>query len=135
MGEKEHGLLQMAVGIWVYQHKDQWSLTPIPEMRLRIDEFRYRVADLAVVRSDAPDESVLTIAPLIVIEILPTEDRVSRYKSRLDDHRQMGVQNIWVLVPLKREAHDCSSGAWLPARRLVVPGTSIYLTFDELPIL
>ena len=69
MGEKEHSMLQMAIGIWFFQHSQAWQVTPLPEMRIRIREGRYRIADLAVIRKDAPDESILITAPLLVIEV------------------------------------------------------------------
>jgi Uma2 family endonuclease len=133
LGEKEHGLLQLAVGIWFFQHIQTWSLTPIPEMRIKIRPKRYRIADLAVIRKDAPNESILATPPLLVIEILSPEDRVSRYKERIADYMEMGIQNIWVLDPMKREAFDCSSGNWIQTQRLEVPGTAIYLVLEELP--
>jgi hypothetical protein len=134
VGEFEHAFMQACVSSWFLQHLAAWSLIPLSEMRTQIAPDRYRVVDVAVVSKDAVREPVLKAPPFIVIEILSPEDRVGRYRERLEDYRKMGVRNIRVVDPVLRECWDCSSGAWIPTERLEVAGTAIYLDLSELPI-
>jgi Uma2 family endonuclease len=49
-------------------------------------------------------------APFLCIEILSSEDRVSRLNERLSDYFQMGVRYVWVLDPLTRRAFCYTPG-------------------------
>ena len=112
MGELEHTEVQTAILGWFAQYKTAWRVKPLGEMRIQTGPRRFRVADVAVLSADAPRERIVTTPPLIVIEILSPEDRVGRYKERLDDYRKMGVENIWVVDPMTLDGFDCSTGSW-----------------------
>lgn len=77
---------------------------------------------------------MLATPPLIVIEILSPEDRVSRYKERLEDYRRMGVPNIWVIDPMTLDGVDCSTGNWNKTETFRVEGIEIYMAIHELTI-
>jgi Uma2 family endonuclease len=49
-------------------------------------------------------------APFLCIEILSSEDRVSRLNERLSDYFQMGVRYVWVLDPLSKRAFCYTPG-------------------------
>ncbi len=134
LGELEHSRMQMAILLWFAKHLIDWELSVLPEMRVQTSAHRFRVADVAVLHSNLPDERILVTPPLIVIEILSPEDRVGRYKERLDDYRKMGVCNLWVIDPMTLEGFDCSSGSWNPTDIFTVPGTEISLPLKQLSI-
>ncbi len=134
LGELEHSEMQVAILLWFAQHCNEWGLKILPEMRVQTSAHRFRVADIAIIASDAPRERILTTPPLIVIEILSPEDRVGRYKERLDDYRRMGVRNLWVIDPMTLEGFDCSSGSWNPTDTFAVSGTDIILPLKQLSI-
>lgn len=77
-------------------------------------------------------EQVLTLPPLVVIEILSPEDRISRYSQRLTDYRQMGIQNVWVIDPVNRVGYDCSTAAWLPVEEFRVANSLIFFRLSDL---
>jgi Uma2 family endonuclease len=84
-----------------------------------------------------PEEQILRTPPLLVIEIISSEDLLCRYLEKLSDYRKMGVTSIWVIDPGDGDAvapiaWDCSTASWLQATRLEVPGTAICLDVDEL---
>ena len=132
LGELEHSEMQMAVLLWFAKHLTDWELSVLPEMRVQTGPHRFRVADIAIVAKDTPRERILVTPPLIVIEILSPEDRVGRYKERLDDYRKMGVSNLWVIDPMTLEGFDCTSGSWNPTDIFTVPGTEITLPLKQL---
>jgi Uma2 family endonuclease len=132
LGEREHSELQLAVLLWFVRHSAEWKVVALPEMRVQISEGNFRVADVAIVSTDAPRERVLFTPPLIVIEILSPEDRVQRYGERLDDFRAMDVPHIWVIDPTEQIGFDCSSGSWIRCTRFAIENSGIYLSIPEL---
>ena len=81
----------------------------------------------------AKREKVTATPPLVCIEILSPEDRLSRAKLVLADYGQMGVQNVWLIDPLRRAAWTFSAQGLHEAdpSRLIVPNTPIYLDLTE----
>jgi Uma2 family endonuclease len=69
---------------------------------------------------------------MIAIEILSPEDRQNRMQKRIDDFRQFGVPNIWVVDPGTRVGWNCSDGNWIRQEGFEVVGTPIYLSLNEL---
>ena len=132
LGEYDHAAVQAFLTSWFFQHRQEWELQVLPEMRIRVTEQRVRIADVCLVSRNQPVEQVLTKPPLAVIEILSPEDRISRYNERLSDYRQMDVSKIWVVDPSSRTAYDCSTTAWLPVEELRIPGTPIFLRLSDL---
>ncbi len=133
LGEFEHATLQTAIGSFFWAKRKDWKIQPVTEQRIRVGEDKVRIADIAILRADAPREKVIRTPPLICIEILSPEDRIPRAKLVLADYFAMGVPNIWLIDPIYRSAfvfdaqglHDAD-----PAH-LVVPGTEIRLDLTE----
>jgi Uma2 family endonuclease len=113
-------------------HEEAWQLEAYPAIRLRMGPRAIRVADVAILPVKAPFEAVLTTPPVVIVEVLSPEDRVSRYQSRLDDYRTMGVANIWVIDPMHRKAYDCSQGGWQAVERLIIPNTPVEIPLEPL---
>jgi len=132
LGEFDHGAVQMFLGNWFYQHRQDWQLHVIPELRIRVSAARVRIADVCLISRSQPIQQVPTTPPLVVIEILSPEDRISRYNERLADYRNMGIQNVWVIDPANRVGYDCSTTAWLPVEEFRVAGTPIFLRLSDL---
>jgi len=63
-----------------------------------------------VLPASAPRDPIVRQAPFLCIEILSSEDRVSRLNERLSDYFQMGVRYVWVLDPLTRRAFCYTPG-------------------------
>jgi Uma2 family endonuclease len=132
LGEFDHAAVQMFLGNWFFQHRQEWQLHVLPEMRIRVSGRRVRIADLCLMARSQPVEQVLTQPPLAAIEILSPEDRISRYNERLTDYRRMGIANVWVIDPGNRVGYDCSTAAWLPVEEFRVVGTTIFFRLSDL---
>ena len=134
VGEREHSILQIALGAWFFNHRTEWKLVVMSEQRTRISRDRVRLPDLCLVAADAPRESVTSTPPLLAVEILSREDRINRVSQRLDDFLTMGVEHIWLLDPIERVAYTYSAGGLklVQEARLVIPNTPIYLDLPEL---
>ena len=127
LGELDHAELQHAFLLYLDQHKREWGIRAVPEIRIRAAATRVRIADVAIISVAAPREQVIQTPPVAVIEILSPEDRVSRYTQRLEDYRRMGVKSIWVVDPVTRKGFDCSSGDWIETTHFAVPGSAIHI--------
>ncbi len=134
VGEMKHGLLQMEVGFWFRLRRQEWKIRVIPELRMRTGEAVIRIPDVSVAYDDAAmAERVRVTAPLIAIEILSPEDRLSRVLVRLEDFRGMGVEHVWLLDPEERLAFTYTDAGLkrVQGTRIEVVGTPIYLDLVE----
>jgi Uma2 family endonuclease len=133
-GEYDHGYLQTLLGTLFTINSTVWGVRTVTAVRMQVSRSHFRVPDLAVLRADGPRERILTHPPLIVIEILSPEDRLSRFHDKLDDYLAFGVENIWVLDPERRVARTALNGELHIVRsgELTVPETPIRVVLSDL---
>ena len=133
VGEKEHSLIQRYLTFLFMLNREAWAVEAYPELRVRISPVEFRVPDLVVVRSGEKFERVLERPPLIAIEILSPEDRLSRFQHRIDDDLNFDIEHIWIFDP----EHRC---AWTATRtglhlvqdvELSVVGTPIRVVLSD----
>ena len=87
---------------------------------------RYRLPDVVVLRSGDPVEAIVTVAPLLCIEVLSRDDRASDLQEKIDDYLRMGVEMVWVVDPRLRTAFTVdASGRQERVEELTLPGTAI----------
>jgi len=133
LGEFDHARLQCILASIIVRQERQWNVMGVTEQRIRINSSRVRIADLAVLRADAPREPVTMTPPLICIEVLSPEDRLYRAKLVLADYFAMGVPNIWLIDPIRRVAYTFDAAGLQTAdpTNLTVPNTPIRLDLTE----
>jgi Uma2 family endonuclease len=81
-----------------------------PSLRVRINATRIRVPDICVLAENAPEEQVVTCPPILCIEILSPEDRMTRFMAKLDDFFKMGVPSCWIIDPASRRTWVATPG-------------------------
>ena len=76
----------------------------------------------------------LPVPPLMVIEILSPEDRLSRFTERTDEYLDFGVENIWIVDPTRRVAYRVTRTGFelAPSGEITVPETPIRVVLSEL---
>jgi len=109
LGEWDHANLQTAVAAYFRTRRKQWGVIAVVEQRVQVKPNRFRIPDVCVVLCD-PGERILTKPPFICIEILSSEDRMTRVRDRVKDFLDMGVPYVWVLDPQARTAY-CATAA------------------------
>ena len=109
LGEYDHGLLQTLFVVLFMNNREGWGVRAVTDVRTQVSRSHFRVPDVSVLRADAPREQIITHPPLIVIEILSPEDRLSRFQDRIDDYLGFGVENIWIIDPETRRAWTASA--------------------------
>ncbi len=109
LGEWDHSSLQGAilVYLWNRYHKD--GIIAVPEQRVQVKRTRFRISDVCVVLAE-PGERILTKPPFICIEVLSTEDRMSRVLVRVKDYLDMGVPYVWIFDPKTKQAYAVTAG-------------------------
>ena len=132
VGEYDHSVLQLALLLWFSRRAKEWSVRVVPEQRTQMNATRYRIPDVSVFRRETPVEQIFTSPQLIAVEVLSPEDRHGRVQRRIEDYKQFGVGNIWIIDPRLREGWNCSSGDWVRTERFEVAGTPIYVSLGEL---
>jgi Uma2 family endonuclease len=134
VGEYDHGLLQLLLGNIFVNNRDAWSVRAVTDVRVQVSRSHFRVPDLSVLRANAPREQILSHPPLIAIEILSPEDRLSRFQARIDDYLAFGVENIWILDPERRTAWTATEAGLQIVHNgeLTVPETPIRVVLSEL---
>lgn len=133
VGERPHSLIQQILSAIFYNNRRAWDIVVAPELRMRVSERRYRIPDLCVMRRSDPADNVVQKAPLLCIEILSPEDRMSRILERFADYSQMGVENLWLIDPLSGHAWTVSADGSQQrvAEAFTVPGTPIRIELAE----
>jgi Uma2 family endonuclease len=134
VGEYDHGLLQLLLGVLFTNHRGAWGVRAVTDVRTQVNRTNFRVPDLSILRADAPRERIITHPPLIVIEILSPDDRLSRFQDRIDDYLAFGVEHIWIIDPERRSAWMASSAGLhlVQGGELTVPETPIRVVLSEL---
>jgi Uma2 family endonuclease len=120
VGEREHSILQGELFAHFWSRRKEWGIRAFPEQRIRIAKGRYRIPDICVYKEPAPREKVFTSPPFIAIEILSSEDRMSRVRQRINDFLRFGTPYVWVIDPDSRRADVYTPEAIYEAKDLIL---------------
>ncbi len=123
LGQFDHVNLQGVLAVYLSSNAKMWDVRALPEQRLKVNQYRYRVPDIVVIARQNEKEQTITIAPLLCIEILSPDDTVSDYQERLMDYLAMGVKAVWILDPTKQRAWQVTGqGSWVREPKLLTCG-------------
>jgi Uma2 family endonuclease len=134
MGEQPHASVQGFFIQWLKNRAVEIGIRVFPEQRVQTSSTNYRIPDVCVVRRATPMEPIVVTPPLLCIEILSREDRMSDIQERVEDYLAMGVQVVWVVDPQRRRAYETlPNGAMQPVpRELTVAGTEIRIPLPDI---
>ena len=104
VGETDHSDCQGRIYAYFLNRSRQLRVYPLVEERVQVSSARFRIPDVCVVLGAKPAEQILTTPPLICVEILSREDRMSAMQERISDYLQFGVHYVWVVDPRTRRA-------------------------------
>ena len=132
VGTYDHSVVQFACLRWFWNHRHEWRIRATAETRMQVTPERFRIPDVAVLSREQPIEQILTHPPLVCIEVLSAEDTLHRLRERLEDYRQFGVGQTWLVDPATQGGYEYRAGGFLAAQEFAVPGTPIRLSLVEL---
>jgi Uma2 family endonuclease len=132
-GEQPHAATQAILAGIFGDHKHDWDVRVLTEQRVQISSSRFRIPDVCVLRRSDPKDRIVTWAPLICVEVLSEEDRLSDLQTKVDEFAVLGVTNIWVIDPWKRIAYYASTKGFKQPEdgRLRVEGTPIEIVLAD----
>jgi Uma2 family endonuclease len=104
MGELPHSDLQGNLYLLLSQLRRRLGIRVNLEIRIQINERRYRVADVAVWRDHNIGTGIPTVPSFLVIEILSPEDRMVCMLSKIQEYLSIGVEWVWVIDPGEKSA-------------------------------
>jgi len=133
--EYDHAAWQEAILAWFREHRLEWGIRALPELRIQVSPDEYRIPDVSVLNRNAPKEQVPTYPPLAVFEILTPTDRMTEVLEKLAAYQQMGIPAIWVIEPKKPTCYLYSSGQLTPASTFELPGSSFSVAMTEIAAL
>jgi len=110
MGEWDHADLQGAFVAYFRTKRKEWNIQAVPECRVQVAPTRFRIPDVCVILGQDRQEPILRKPPFICIEVLSSEDRISRVQERVRDYFAFGVPYVWI-VDQNRKGYNCSSEA------------------------
>ena len=131
MGEGSHSFVQTFFIKYFGRREQEWGIRVMTELRTQVSANHFRVPDVLLMRSSDPFEEIVRTPPLLCIEVLSPEDRMTEMQDKIDDYLAMGVEAIWVVDPTRRKAFAVEEGALKPVAELTVPGTPIRVAVPE----
>jgi Uma2 family endonuclease len=69
--------------------------------------------------------------PLVAIEVLSQDDRLSDVRAKPGEYRAWGVRNVWLVDPHAQRFYVCDSGL-REVESLIIPDLGIKLTKNAL---
>lgn len=132
MGTYDHADWQQAIEYWFRQHAQEWSIRPVPELRIRVRAGKYRIPDVSVLDRAIPKEQVPTQPPIAVFEVLSPEDTVQELDEKLNDYAGMGIPQIWVVDPKTGVFRRFANACLMPASRFALQERGIEFEVAEI---
>jgi len=103
VGEVDHGSVQKLLLVYLAAREKRLGIFVIQEQRLQLSQRHYRVPDLMILEgAGKPKEQIITRPPIVCIEVLSPEDRMSRMQKKVADYLAFGVRYVWVVDPETR---------------------------------
>ena len=134
LGEQDHSDIQTRLIELLSSPSSKSYVRVNSEIRIQVGATRFRVPDVCIRRRAVPSEQIIRHAPLLCIEILSPEDRMSRTREKVRDYLNMGVLEVWILDPVSRSAmiYTGSAIAEQTTGTLTVPETPVVLALAEI---
>jgi Uma2 family endonuclease len=129
-----HSRTQMLVGMFFEALRKRLPVYTCPELRLKLRTGLYLIPDIAVFWPSRPNvtgSAPPDLPPLIVIEVLSTDDRLSKVREKLEEYKAWGVPHVWLLDPHSRRMYTCEAGL-TEVTALPVPELSVTVTANDI---
>jgi Uma2 family endonuclease len=122
-----HSRAQLLICVFFEALRRKLSVYACPELRLKLRDGLYLIPDVSVFWPSAPKTGVPDTPPLVAVEILSPDDRLTEMRAKLEEYRTWGVKHVWLVDPHSRRMYTCDAGlSETPSLR--VPELDIELT-------
>lgn len=100
--EYSHGTLQGELYSFFRPFRKDRKIFPSVETRIRLRPGRYVIPDVCVLWPDEPAAEIPESLPLLVVEVLSPDDRMSDVIAKLREYHDAGVPHVWLADPKLR---------------------------------
>jgi Uma2 family endonuclease len=125
-----HGRTQGALFAFFWALRSTLALFPCVETRMRLRSNLILIPDVAVFYQTEPPR-VPENPPLIAIEVLSVDDRLTAVREKLDEYRHWGVPHVWLVDPHAQRFYACDT-AFVEVSSLGIPELGIELKPDQI---
>jgi len=132
VGEYDHARLQTRLAIYLGAREKQWGIRVLVEQRLQVKPTRFRVPDVCALKADEPVEQIITRPPLVCVEILSPDDRLSSLQEKIDDYLSFGTSWVWLVDPRTRRLWACTAAGMQEVKDGVLRAGAIEVPLAEL---
>jgi Uma2 family endonuclease len=105
-----HSRTQALIAFFFEALRKKLSVYACTELRLRLREGLVLIPDVCVYWPDRPVSRFPDVPPLVAIEILSPEDRLTAVREKLEEYRAWGVKHVWLVDPHSRRMYTCNAG-------------------------
>jgi Uma2 family endonuclease len=105
-----HARTQLLIGFFFEALRKMASVTPYSELRLRLREGLVLIPDICVYWPERPAGRFPDVPPLVAIEIMSPDDRLTAVREKLEEYRAWGVKHVWLVDPHSRRMYTCDAG-------------------------
>jgi Uma2 family endonuclease len=99
VGEEAHARLQALLARYVGNHEDEWGVIVYTELRSKVRDRWYPIPDLCIYAEPGFEGRYPSTPPLLWVEILSPDDRISEVWNKASDLIENGVPYVWIVDP------------------------------------
>jgi Uma2 family endonuclease len=114
-----HGKTQAVLVAFFFALRSKFPVFPAVETRVKIRTGLYLIPDVSVFFPTEPSP-LPENPPLIAIEVLSEDDRLSAVRKKLQEYRDWGVPHVWLVDTRERRFYTCDR-ALVEVERFEVP--------------
>ena len=104
-----HGQTQLLLGSFFVALRKQFSVYACSETRIKVRDGLYLIPDVAVFWP-SPPALLPDFPPLVAIEVLWPDDRLTAVREKLHTYQAWGVPHVWLVDPHSRRLYTCDAG-------------------------
>lgn len=104
-----HGRTQALIVFFFETLRRRLSVLASVETRMKLRDGLYLIPDVSVFWP-SPPASVPDQPPLVAIEVLSPDDRLTAVREKLQEYRAWGVGHVWLVDPYSRRLYTCDTG-------------------------
>jgi Uma2 family endonuclease len=129
LGEFDHADLETELGAIFRNHRIDWNVRAVVEVRVQVAPTRFRIPDLCVMPLSWKKTQIIREAPVLCMEVKSEGFTLKKERTRARDYLNMGVREVWILDPEKRTAYILRGEEMIEQREgvLKLAGTAIEL--------
>jgi Uma2 family endonuclease len=105
-----HSRTQALIAFFFETLHKRLSVFVYPELRLKLRESLVLIPDICVYWPDRASSRFPDVPPLLAIEIMSPDDRLTAVREKLEEYRAWGVKHVWLVDPNSRRLYTCDAG-------------------------